>query len=130
MIEGESFDLGDLRKIIRLCGIDEDIAHVFLGYNAILNKDFVNVSQMFEFEKFKNSINDSELMDAVLGLASNRWNSESLKLIMENIIVSNNLYPQYNVSDVIEKISNQIEFETVINLIEAVEGDMQSLGQI
>ena len=85
---------------------------------------------MFEFEKFKNSINDSELMDAVLGLASNRWNSESLKLIMENIIVSNNLYPQYNVSDVIEKISNQIEFETVINLIEAVEGDMQSLGQI
>ena len=130
LIEGESFDLGDLRKIIRLCGIDEDIAHVFLGYNAILNKDFVNVSQMFEFEKFKNSINNSELMDAVLGLASNRWNSESLKLIMENIIVSNNLYPQYNVSDVIEKISNQIEFETVINLIEAVEGDMQSLGQI
>ena len=130
LIEGESFDLQDLKKIIRLCGIDESIAHVFLGYNAILNKDFVNVTEMFEFDKFKNSINDPELIEAILGLASSRWNTDSLKLIIEKIIVSNNLYPQHNLPEIVDSLSEKIEFETVINLMEAIEGDMQSLGQI
>ena len=55
---------------------------MFLGYNVILNKDFIKVTKMFEFERFKNSINDPELIEAVLGLVSNRWNTNSLKLVI------------------------------------------------
>ena len=106
------------------------MAHILIGYNAILNKDFIHVHDLFDFQQFKDELDNMELVHAIIKLASNKWDKESLKTVMESIIVSKNLYATANVPEKIEQMSQSIEFETIINLVEAINGDMQSLGQV
>jgi hypothetical protein len=71
-----------------------------------------------------------ELVHAIIKIASNKSNTESLKKAVEGIIISENLYSHRNIHDQIEKMSKSIEFKILINFIEAIDGDMEALGQI
>lgn len=106
------------------------MAHILIGYNAILNKDFIHVHDLFGFQQFKNELKNMDLVHALIKLASNKWDKDSLKTVVESIIVSKNLYTQDMIPDKIEQMSNSIEFVTIGNLVEAINGDMQSLGQV
>jgi len=106
------------------------VAHILIGFNAILNKDFINVHDLFDFQQFKDELDNMELVHSVVKLGSNKWTKESLKTLIEGIIVSENLYTHCNIPEKVELMSKSVEFTAVINMIEAIEGDMQSLGSI
>lgn len=63
------------------------MAHILIGFNALLNKDFISIHSMFDFEQFKEELDNMELVHATIKLASNKWNTESLKTVVEGIIL-------------------------------------------
>lgn len=113
-----------------MCGIDEGIAHILTGFNALLNKDFVRVHDMFDFPQFKEEIDDIDLVHAVIKLGSGKWNDESIQKLMKEIIISQNLYSNHNTDDKITELSKSVEFSLIKLIIKATNGDMQSLGQV
>ena len=90
------------------------MAHILIGFNAILNKDFIHVHDLFDFQQFKDELDNMDLVHAIIKLASNKWDKESLKTVMESIIVSKNLFSNSNIPEKIEQMSQSIEFETII----------------
>lgn len=113
-----------------MCGVDQDMAYILLGYNAILNKDFVHVHALFDSKHFQKEVENIDLVHSLIRLASNKWSKRSLKVVIEGIVRTHELYKHSDIDDVLVNVTTGAEFETIINLIEALEGNMQSLGQI
>ena len=100
------------------------------GYNAILNKDFVHIHDLFDSIQFKKEIEDIDLVHALIRLATNKWTKSSLKVVIENIITSHGLYPHADTRNTLKRVTRGAEFTTIMNLIESSEGDVQGLGQL
>ena len=130
LVTGESFEHESIKKIFAKCKLDEDISHIMTGFNALLNKDFNNVDHIFLYKKFQDELNDNNLVRSVLALANNRYDTETLKLIVKTIIEIQNIYINHNIEDKVDNMAEGSEFDTIILLIEAIDGNLQSLGQL
>ena len=105
------------------------MAYILVGFNALLNKDFVKIHDMFDFDQFKKDIDDMELVHEVIKLGSGKWKHQSIVKIVREVIVSQNLYANYNIDEKIEEFSQSSELRLIKNIIRATKGDMQGLGQ-
>ena len=130
LIEGESFDIGDLKKILHLCGVDEGMAFILAGFNALLNKDLVKVHDMFDFDQFNKEIDDIELVHAIIKIGSGKWDQESVEKVIKEIIISQNLYTHHNIDEKIKELVKSAEYKFIVNTLRGIDGDMQSLGQV
>ena len=100
------------------------------GFNALLNKDYVKVHELFEFEQIKKEIDDVDLVHSVIKLGSGKWKEDDIQLIVREIIISQNLFTKDNINDKVAEIRKSNEFSVIANILRATEGDLQSLGQV
>jgi hypothetical protein len=129
LIEGESFDLNDLKLIFGKCRINPSVASIFVGFSSIINRDYSNTIEMIKYQEFEGKY-DTHLAEAIILLASKDWKIDHIKLIFENLIRNNNLYPYADPKEKVEEMIDDIEFDMIMDLVEATEGSVQDLGQV
>lgn len=86
--------------------------------------------EIFEFEQFQKEIDDINLVHGVVKLGSGKWNDESLRNIVREIMISQNLYTKDHLEDKLRELVAANEFQIIKNILRATEGDLQSLGQV
>ena len=130
LIEGESFSLKTLKIILRSFGIDPDLSNVLHGFNGLLNSDYRAVDQIFDYQEFKEEIDNEELLDAIITLVSGTWNNRKLHVILKNMIQRLKLYSNHDQKQIVKKLKNKVEFKLIKNIVQACEGNMVSCGKI
>ena len=130
LIEGEGFNLKTLKKILKSLGINPDLAHILFGFNALLNSDYRVVDQIFDYQLFKEKIDNEALLDAVIKFVSGTWSNKTLEIILKNMILTHKFYENHDPELIVKELKHKVEFSMIKNIAKACEGNMVSCGKV
>ena len=111
-------------------GIDPDLANILYGFNALLNSDYRAVDQIFDYQVFKDKIQNEKLIDSIIRYMSGTWNNKTLYIILKNMIQTHGFYASHDPIQTAKTLKKMVEFNVIKNIAKASEGNVVSCGKI
>ena len=123
-----------MSNLFRNADIDKEFACYVFGFNSIINQDEDNIFHLFKSSILLKDINDLSLIEAIYDLIKYgpKCLNKHLKTIFEKHCESNKLYSTTLESwaNLLNKWTESSEKIVIENVINALDGDMTSLGFI
>ena len=116
----------------RKTNIDKNAISLIIGFNAIINGDEYNAHVMLESKQLKEEIGHPEIVDAIqqLTIRGSNCQNKKFKILFESICTSFNLFTEKDRKAEFKRWMKSVEINVIKWLLNAVKGDMASLGFI
>ena len=110
--------------------LQEDVLNILVGINAFTNFNKTKMHILFNWQMIKEEIENLDLLNSVFDLCQGIVEPDKILNIVENIIISQNLFDGKDISKLISSWRNSNELQVIKALINALNGDLNSIGYI
>ena len=110
--------------------LQEDVLTVLVGVNAFTNFNKAKMHLLFNWKMIKEEIDNLDLLNSVFDLWQGIVEPDKILNIVENIIISQNLFDGKDISKLISSWRDSNELQVIKALINALNGDLNSIGYI